>query len=91
MTLKLRYFWIKLADRPFEFGYGITAWNEQDALALFQSDVLFGEPVPPHTMSSDISLAQIDQGHVVPNMVAPTWRGVWFPRGFDYSRDGTRR
>ena len=31
----------------------------------------------------DVNVADLDQGHVVPNMNPPNWRGIWFPKGYD--------
>ena len=29
------------------------------------------------------TVRDLDQGHVIPNMAPPNWRGSWYPKGFD--------
>ena len=29
------------------------------------------------------TVRDLDQGHVIPNMAPPDWRGIWYPKGFD--------
>jgi hypothetical protein len=29
------------------------------------------------------TVRDLDQGHVIPNMAPPNWRGIWYPTGFD--------
>ena len=29
------------------------------------------------------TVRDLDQGHVIPNMAPPNWRGIWYPKGFD--------
>jgi hypothetical protein len=82
MTAKLRYFWFKSEQFEHGLGYGVTAWTEDDAVALLRQKVFAGAAIPVEiTMAADIDLAHLDK-HVTPNMEAPTWRGVWFPRGY---------
>jgi hypothetical protein len=30
----------------------------------------------------NINIQNLDQGHVIPNMWVPNFRGVWYPLGF---------
>ncbi len=85
----LRRFWIRLAEDgpgPSTLGYGVTAYDEADALAILRFQV-FGndeEAMPAVTeLSADVNVPDLDQGHVVPNMLPPNWRGIWFPKGYD--------
>ena len=42
-------------------------------------DLLEGRPPPPiRRVVEDVDIKQLDQGHVIPNMDPPVWRGVWF-------------
>jgi hypothetical protein len=60
----------------------VTAWTEDDATTLLREKVFGGDTLlAGMTMTVDIDLARLDK-HVTPNMEAPTWRGVWFPRGY---------
>ena len=34
-------------------------------------------------MIENVDIRELDQGHVVPNMKPPNWRGVWFPLGYN--------
>jgi hypothetical protein len=81
MSLKLRRFWFKIAGER-DFGYGVTAWTEEDAANILRAEVFNGEPLPDHTISVDIDVSTLDAGHVLPNMESPNWRGIWYPLGF---------
>jgi hypothetical protein len=85
----LRRFWIRLSEdgvNPSRRGYGVTAFDESDALAIlrhlvFQDDA---ETMPEVVeLVPDVNVRDLDQGHVVPNMNPPNWRGIWFPKGYD--------
>jgi hypothetical protein len=30
-----------------------------------------------------LTVRDLDQGHVIPEMAPPNWRGIWYPKGFD--------
>jgi hypothetical protein len=32
---------------------------------------------------ADVDVRSLDQGHVIPNMNPPNWRGIWYPKGYD--------
>jgi len=85
----LRRFWIRLSDdrvNPSRRGYGVTAFDESDALAIlrylvFQDDA---ETMPEVVvLVPDVNVPDLDQGHVVPSRDPPNWRGIWFPKGYD--------
>ena len=88
MTI-LRRFWIQLADdhpNPSPRGFGVTAYDEADALAILRFLVYENDPkaMPEaREVLPDVNVADLDQGHVVPNMNPPNWRGIWFPKGYD--------
>ena len=82
MSAKLRHFWFKSDQLQHRLGYGVTAWTDDDAVGLLREKVFGGGTLPAGmTMAADIDLARLDK-HVTPNMEAPIWRGIWFPRGY---------
>lgn len=89
--MNLRRYWIRFnvgsgssAPRP---GCGVTAYNYGDALAILGATVFSGRNVPEvEGFVEDVDISTLDQKHVIPNMEAPTWRGVWYPRGFTQVR-----
>ena len=62
-------------------GCGVTALNEEDARRLVREGVfpIFGARAIIDVVS-DVDVSTLDQGHVIPNMISPLPRGVWFPR-----------
>ena len=67
-------------------GYGVTAYDEADEQNLVERLVFRAATMPPVVATrSGVNVPHLDQGHVVPNMNPPNWRGVWFPKGY---RDG---
>ena len=30
-----------------------------------------------------LTVRDLDQGQVIPDMAPPNWRGIWYPKGFD--------
>ena len=65
-------------------GCGITAFDQNDALAILRERVFdrLGESPEIMEIVRDVDIRSLDQGHVIPNMEPPVIRGVWFPRGF---------
>ena len=79
----LRRFWFKFeGDKSSPLGYGVTAWTEEDALSILQTQIFDDQPLLPHTVVRDVDVSSLDAGHIRPNMESPTWRGIWYPRGF---------
>jgi hypothetical protein len=65
-------------------GCGITAFSYDDALQILRERVFKDQDVPPITeRREDVDVSSLDQGHVVPNMMSPDKRGVWFPQGYE--------
>lgn len=64
-------------------GCGVTAYDYNDALIILAETIFANEAIPEikHVVE-DVDISKLDQKHVIPNMEAPTWRGVWYPRGF---------
>jgi hypothetical protein len=61
-------------------GCGVTAYDEHDARAMLADKVfpLYGFR-DITSVTEDIDIGSLDEGHVRPNMGAPSNRGVWFP------------
>jgi hypothetical protein len=78
---RLRRFWFKFEGER-SLGYGVTAWTEDDALNILRERVFESGAVPRFSVAADIDVSTLDAGHIRPNMENPTWRGIWFPRGF---------
>ena len=73
----LRRFWFKSSRN---IGVGITAHSLSDA------EIILNSAVKRHDLNievveviEDIDIQKLDQGHVIPNMNPPNFRGVWFP------------
>jgi hypothetical protein len=81
----LRRFWFKLSSNGMpsvlNIGCGITAYDMNDAWAFLSQDVfpVLGEREVLEVVV-DVDVSTLDQAHVIPNMAAPSNRGVWFPR-----------
>jgi hypothetical protein len=73
----LRRYWFKTKER---FGFGVTAYSLEDARHLV-ADVAqtLGMNYEVLDIIEDVDVRTLDQNHVVPNMGAPNFRGVWFP------------
>src|SRR4051812_24473034 len=61
-------------------GIGVTAWTLDDALTLIR-EALKTSDVRPVSVTEDVDVQTLDAGHVLPNMMPPSERGVWFPMG----------
>jgi hypothetical protein len=89
--MKLHRFWIRFeldnviaTPRP---GCGVSAYSFDDALVIMRETVFLGKDLPKiEEVIEDVDISKLDQKHVIPNMEAPVWRGVWYPRGFAKSR-----
>jgi hypothetical protein len=85
--MRLRRYWFEFsvdADLPpgVKRGCGVTAYDLSDALRIVR-DRVFGGAEPPIVKSTeDIDVSTLDPGHVLPNMMPPSNRGVWFPLGY---------
>jgi hypothetical protein len=83
----LRRFWIHLASDQSAsdqspLGYGVTAFDREDALSLLRDRVFSGRLPQIESIVEDVDVSTLDEAHVRPNMEAPAFRGVWFPRGY---------
>jgi hypothetical protein len=76
--LSLRRFWFPI---PGHLGIGVTAASRAEAEVLASNAAAeLHWPFVAAGVIEDVDVRDLDQGHVVPNMAPPNWRGVWFPR-----------
>ncbi len=74
----LRRFWFPTATG---FGFGVTARTRDEAEAMArQAAAQLRRAFEPLKVVEDVDVRTLDQGHVVPNMGAVNFLGVWFPR-----------
>lgn len=59
-------------------GIGVTAYSLEDALSLIASDKSLAEQEIVSYVEN-IDVGTLDEGHILPNMGAPNFRGIWFP------------
>jgi hypothetical protein len=87
---RLRPFWFEFEvplegdwPRGTRDGVGVTATDRVDALELIANAVFDGRVLPPLRLEiEDVAFHRLDPWQVLPNMVDPRPRGVWFPAGF---------
>jgi hypothetical protein len=61
-----------------------SAHNYEDAIFIIQRNVFEGNSIPPiKKLIENVDVATLDAGHILPNMFSPSWRGIWFPQGFE--------
>jgi hypothetical protein len=86
-------FWFEFAiDSAFNFppgigyGCGVTAIDLDDAIKIMKRKILADIRMPTISrIVEDVNIRTLDQGHVIPNMHPPVYRGIWFPMGYDHS------
>ena len=83
----LHRYWFQYQGNAIEVGLGpgcgVTAWTEEDAIALLRAGPFHGRERPLiAAVTVDVDISSLDPGHVLPNMEAPDQRGIWYPRGF---------
>ena len=77
--MTLHRFWIEFQLLPQQHvGYGVTAIDFADALKLL-ADTLDTQLPAPTRVVHDVDVRTLDEGHVLPNMLPPDSRGIWFP------------
>jgi hypothetical protein len=68
---------------PLKLGCGVTAFSHEDAVEILKNTVFLGRSMPHiENMIENVDVSTLDQGHVIPNMLPPNIRGVWFPKEF---------
>lgn len=86
--MKLIRYWFTFDDLEdydlLNLGCGVTAYTKEDAISIITKTVFLQKKLPNiASVAEDVDIRSLDQGHVIPNMESPVWRGVWFPRGFN--------
>ncbi len=62
---------------------GVTARTKEDALHLVQEGIFNMSQTPNvKNMKEIVSINELDQNHVLPNMGEFVSRGIWFPVGY---------
>lgn len=73
----LRRYWFKTKGH---FDFGVTAYSLEDAKQLVNEAArYFGENYELLEIIENVDVRTLDQGHIIPNMGAPNFRGVWYP------------
>ena len=85
----LHRFWIRLeTDHRLQGEFGVTAFSEDDALAILGYIVFGGDDAPRAVeIRRDVDVRDLDQGRVIPNIAPPNLRGIWYPAGYDRGPD----
>jgi hypothetical protein len=77
----LTCYWITTGNRWGPLGFGVTAFTVEDAITLVKTE---GFDIPQGLagvqIQENVTFADLDQNHVVPNMGPMVMRGVWYPR-----------
>lgn len=75
-------YWIRQPIRHGPIGFGVTAYSLDDAFTLVRV-FGYGEYLPANLASlaviEDVTIAALDESHVVANMGPITVRGMWYP------------
>jgi hypothetical protein len=78
----LAVYWIVPPAGRGPLGFGVTAWSLDDALRIIE-DLGYGDYLPDDptalAVREGVTVADLDQGHVVPNMGPIVVRGMWYP------------
>jgi hypothetical protein len=61
--------------------FGVTAYSFDDALSLLHASAAYPQHSPPVVVQAwpNVDVSTLHIGHVLPNMLPPNWRGVWYP------------
>ena len=87
--MKLIRFWFEF-DRDslttglgIELGCGVTAWNYDDAINILEEKIFMDMPLPKiKEVKENVDVSTLDEGHVLPNMLPTSDRGIWYPIGY---------
>ena len=73
----LRRYWFRTKEH---LGFGVTAYSVDDAKRLVDDAARrLGWDYEVLGIVEDVDVRDLAQGHVVPNMGPPNFRGVWYP------------
>lgn len=60
----------------------MTAWTLDDARLLLSQEIFDGHELPTEvSVIENVDVSTLDEDHVVPFIVPPNERGIWYPRG----------
>ena len=78
---QLQTFWITFPENlNLPFGIGVTAESEEDAYFLIEKEGIdWYEHASKIEIKKGISINDLDQSNVVPNIGPIQFRGVWYP------------
>src|SRR5262245_13459527 len=78
----LTTFWIVPASPHGSLGFGVTAWSLDDALRIIRA-LGYGRYLPEDlstlAIQEGVTVADLDQPHVVAHMGPIVVRGMWYP------------
>ncbi|XXF80872.1 hypothetical protein P2318_14255 [Myxococcaceae bacterium GXIMD 01537] len=82
----IRRYWVEFADRQeaerygLGGGCGVSGYDREDALELIRERIFPGLELPRVSrIVEDVDVSSLDEGHVLPNIAPPVFRGVWYP------------
>ena len=82
MASVLTTFWIKPPSQHGPLGFGVTALSLNDAIFIIRA-LGYGDYLPADLRALEIrqgvTVAELDQRHVVTNMGPIVVRGMWYP------------
>jgi hypothetical protein len=82
VQLPLIAFWIQPPSPHGPLGLGVTAWSLDDALRIIRA-LGYGRYLPEDlstlVIREGVTVADLDQPHVVANMGPIVVRGMWYP------------
>jgi hypothetical protein len=65
-------------------GCGVTAFSYDDAIKIMEEQLFKGLTRPRVSkVIENVTLHDLDQGHVIPNMKHLVNYGIWFPLGYE--------
>ena len=77
---RCRTFWLTFPSQPdAPIGMGVTARSIEDAFVLLEQHGFDLHRRGPVTVRENVTVADLDQQHVVPNMGPIVFRGIWYP------------
>ncbi|KIX22026.1 hypothetical protein SY27_04955 [Flavobacterium sp. 316] len=64
-------------------GCGVTAYNYDDALLILRSKIFKNDyRMTIKDYIQDVDLRTLDSHHILPNILPPNNRGIWYPIGY---------
>lgn len=78
-------FWFRFEDSQIlqpalTLGCGVTGYNYDDALMLLKQKIFIGnDEIIIKECIENIDLRNLDANHILPNILPPNFRGIWYP------------